>query len=136
MPMTFGVLRATLLLPSAARTWSRARQETVLRHELAHIRRHDALTQLIAELGCVIYWFQPLMWWAARSMRTEREHACDDAVIMGGTRATDYAAELLEIARVTQASRVTALAAIAMAGYLVPAARAARVEPVVALRSE
>jgi beta-lactamase regulating signal transducer with metallopeptidase domain len=115
MPMTFGILHPTLLLPSAARSWSDARLYSVLRHELAHIRRYDALTQLVAEIGCVLYWFHPLMWQAARSLRVEREHACDDAVIIGGARASDYAAELLDIARVTQPPRVTELAAIAMA---------------------
>jgi beta-lactamase regulating signal transducer with metallopeptidase domain len=115
MPITFGVLRPTLLLPSAARTWTRARQYAVLRHELEHVRRHDSLSQLIAELGCALYWFNPLMWWAARRMCVEREHACDDAVLSSGSRASDYAAELLEIARTLKPQRATAVAAIAMA---------------------
>jgi beta-lactamase regulating signal transducer with metallopeptidase domain/predicted nucleic acid-binding Zn-ribbon protein len=115
MPMTFGVLHASLLVPSSARTWSPERQEAVLRHELAHIRRRDTLTQLIADLGCALYWFHPLMWVAARYLRIEREHACDDVVLVSGARATDYAAELLEIARTMRAPRPTATAAIAMA---------------------
>ena len=115
MPMTFGIMRPTLLLPSCASTWTAARQDVVLRHELAHVRRHDALTQLAAEVGCALYWFHPLMWCAARELRVEREHACDDAVIVAGSRASDYAAELLGIARATRPARVTALAAIAIA---------------------
>jgi beta-lactamase regulating signal transducer with metallopeptidase domain len=115
MPLTFGIVRPTLLLPASAPRWSAARQDAVLRHELAHIRRRDSLAQLIAELGCALYWFNPLMWWAAREMCVEREHACDDVVLASGSRASDYAAELLDIARTLRAQRATALAAIAMA---------------------
>jgi beta-lactamase regulating signal transducer with metallopeptidase domain len=115
MPITFGVLRPALLLPSTAREWTRSRQESVLRHELTHIRRRDSVSQLIAELGCVIYWFHPLMWWAARSLCVEREHACDDAVLAAGSRASDYAAELVAMAAALRVRRNDALAAIAMA---------------------
>jgi beta-lactamase regulating signal transducer with metallopeptidase domain len=115
MPLTFGVVRPTLLLPSSAGSWSASRQEAVLRHELTHIRRHDSLTQLLAGMACVLHWYNPLAWLAARRMSVEREHACDDAVLAAGLRATDYAAELLDIARGMRVQRSTALAAIAMA---------------------
>lgn len=116
MPITFGVLRPTLLLPATAREWSKARQNAVLRHELEHIRRRDSLSQLIAELGCALFWFNPLMWYAARRLRVEREHACDDAVLSAGSRPADYAAELVDIARALRSRRATEAAAIAMAG--------------------
>lgn len=116
MPITFGIMRPTLLLPSSARGWTRARLNAVLRHELEHVRRHDSLSQLIAELGCALYWFNPLMWYAAKRMCVEREHACDDAVLAAGSRASDYATELLDIARTLKSPRVTEAAAIAMAG--------------------
>lgn len=115
MPLTYGVIRPTLLLPSSAATWSAARQDAVLRHELAHVRRRDSLTQLLAGVACALHWFNPLAWVAARRMCVEREHACDDAVLAGGSRAADYAAELLAIARSMKVQRTTALAAIAMA---------------------
>ncbi|HEX6132845.1 MAG TPA: M56 family metallopeptidase [Longimicrobiales bacterium] len=115
MPITFGVLRPTLLLPSSARSWSAARQSIVLRHELAHVRRRDSLSQLVAELGCALYWFNPLMWYAAYRMCAEREHACDDVVLQSGSRASDYAQELLEIAGSLRLRQVDAVAAIAMA---------------------
>lgn len=116
MPITFGVMRPTLLLPSSARSWTTARLNAVLRHELEHVRRHDSLSQLVAELGCALYWFNPLMWYAANRMCVEREHACDDAVLAAGSRASDYATELLDIARTLKPPRVTEAAAIAMAG--------------------
>lgn len=116
MPMTFGLLRPTLLLPSSAREWTRARQNAVLRHELEHVRRYDSLTQLIAELGCALYWFNPLMWYASLRLRIEREHACDDAVLASGSRPSEYAADLLDIARSLRSRRSLDVAAIAMAG--------------------
>ena len=116
MPITFGLLRPTLLLPSSARDWTRTRQNAVLRHELAHVRRYDSLTQLIAELGCALYWFNPLMWYASHRLRIEREHACDDAVLASGFRPSEYAADLLEIARALRSQRSLGVAAIAMAG--------------------
>ena len=116
MPITFGLLRPTLLLPSSARDWTLARQNAVLRHELEHVRRYDSLTQLIAELGCALYWFNPLMWYASHRLRIEREHACDDAVLASGLRPSEYAADLLDIARALRSQRSLGVAAIAMAG--------------------
>jgi beta-lactamase regulating signal transducer with metallopeptidase domain/predicted nucleic acid-binding Zn-ribbon protein len=115
MPMTWGVLGETLLLPASARSWSAERLDGVLRHELAHIRRRDSLTQLVAEVGCALYWFHPGMWLAARRLRVEREHACDDVVLLAGARPSDYAQELLEIARTMRAGSRAAHAALAMA---------------------
>jgi hypothetical protein len=84
-------------------------------HELAHTDRFDCLTQLIAQVACAVYWFNPLVWVAARRMRVERELACDDRVISAGSRPSDYADQLLDVARSLRAIPATAHAAIAMA---------------------
>ncbi len=115
MPMTWGIRRATVLLPAQSASWSAARLESVLLHELAHLRRRDHLAQLVGALACAIHWFDPAVWIAARRLRIEREHACDDAVLAAGSRASDYAAQLLDVARSLRASRSTSLAAMAMA---------------------
>lgn len=115
LPMTWGVLRPALLLPRGAGDWPARRLEAVLRHELAHVRRLDALTLLAAQLACVLYWPNPLVWLAARRLRIEQEHACDDVVLRAGSRASDYAAELLAMARLLRGRRTAPLAAIAMA---------------------
>ena len=99
LPMTWGVLRPVVLLPVDAHSWSMDRLELVLLHELAHVRRLDALTQLVAQLACAVYWFHPMVWLAARRMRALREYACDDHVLNAGTRASAYAGEMLEIVR-------------------------------------
>jgi beta-lactamase regulating signal transducer with metallopeptidase domain len=115
MPMVWGLLRPVLLLPTGAARWTPAKLESVLLHELAHVRRRDPLTQFIAEIARAIYWFNPLVWLAARRLYIEREHACDDIVLNAGTRASDYAGELLDLVRSLRTTRATAMAAIAMA---------------------
>jgi beta-lactamase regulating signal transducer with metallopeptidase domain len=98
-PMTIGVLHPRVLLPAAAESWSPERLRTVLVHELGHVRRHDILIQLCAQIACALYWWNPLVWIAATRLRIEREHACDDLVLSAGVRPSSYAADLLEVSR-------------------------------------
>ncbi len=97
--MTWGTVYPVVLLPAEADGWNKERRTVVLAHELAHIRRWDAATQWIAHLALALYWFNPLVWIAARRLRDERERACDDAVLAVGTRPTEYADHLLDIVR-------------------------------------
>ena len=118
MPMAWGIFRPAVLMPSDADAWPDHRLRVVLLHELAHVKRRDCLTHLVAQVACALYWFNPLAWMAARHVRTERERACDDLVLASGTRSADYADQLLEIARVMRAGRfpgVLAGASLAMA---------------------
>jgi beta-lactamase regulating signal transducer with metallopeptidase domain len=99
VPMTWGVLRPVVLLPPEADGWEVERRRVVLAHELAHVRRGDALTQWVAHLALAVHWFNPLVWVAARKLRQEREQACDDAVLEIGTAPAAYAGHLLTIVR-------------------------------------
>lgn len=98
-PLTWGVFRPVVILPESCEAWSDAQAHEVLVHEAGHVRRHDCLTQLLASAACVLYWFNPLVWLAGRQMLTERERACDDQVLLAGARASDYANDLLNLAR-------------------------------------
>ena len=118
MPMAWGILRPSVLMPEDADAWPAERLRIVLLHELAHVKRRDCLTHALAQLACAVYWFNPLVWIAARHLRTERERACDDLVLAAGTRGSDYAAQLIEVARVMRSGRFPALltgATLAMA---------------------
>src|SRR6266550_3201454 len=115
MPMTWGIRRPTILLPAEADDWSAERRRDVLLHELAHVKRHDFLIQLIARIACAVYWFHPMVWLAATRLREERERACDDHVLRAGATPSAYASHLLEIARGLRAARATSLASVAMA---------------------
>jgi TonB family protein len=99
MPLTWGFLRPTILLPSCALDWLQERRRIVLCHELAHIARGDWLLQICAEISRAIYWFHPLAWKSAAALRHDSERACDDIVLNSGVAAEDYAGELLDLAR-------------------------------------
>jgi len=98
IPMTWGVIRPTILLPRDAEGWTPKRFEATMLHELSHVRRYDYLSQLMAEFVCAIYWFNPFVWMSARTMRSDAELAADEAVLHAGLKPSDYAAELLMLA--------------------------------------
>ncbi|HEX2080719.1 MAG TPA: M56 family metallopeptidase [Longimicrobium sp.] len=115
MPATGGIVWPSVVLPHTADAWPEDRRRAVLAHELAHVKRFDTLTQALAQVACVLFWWHPAVWYAARRLRVERERACDDLVLGSGTRASDYAAHLLEIARAHRGPRVAAAALVSMA---------------------
>ena len=114
-PLVYGIVRPVILLPVDAGDWSEERRRVVVLHELAHITRRDALSQLLAGLACAAWWFHPGVWFAALRMRAESERACDDRVVASGIPALDYASHLLGVARGARALRLTGAVAIAMA---------------------
>lgn len=115
MPATGGLLWPSVVLPDTADQWPDDRRHAVLAHELAHVKRFDTLTQALAQVACVLFWWHPAVWYAAKRLRVERERACDDLVLRGGTRASDYASHLLEIARSHRAPRMARTALVSMA---------------------
>jgi len=115
MPMTFGLLHSAILLPSDAAEWSDERRRVVLLHELAHVRRGDTASHLLARIALSLNWWNPLAWTAWREFLKERERATDDLVLQAGARASDYAGHLLEVARTMQNAPGMGWAAIAMA---------------------
>ena len=102
-----------ILLPESAADWSAERLEMVLTHELAHVRRRDLWWRLAGTLACCLYWFHPLVWWAAAQQRKESEMACDDLVLRDSS-SEQYAENLVAVAREASGHRTPA-AVMAMA---------------------
>src|SRR5260221_768432 len=116
MPMTFGILRSAVFMPSDAGAWSQERRRVVLLHELAHVRRGDVATHLLARAALSIYWWNPLAWKAWREFLKERERATDDLVLNAGARASEYAGHLLDVARTMRSAAGMGCAAVALGG--------------------
>jgi beta-lactamase regulating signal transducer with metallopeptidase domain/protocatechuate 3,4-dioxygenase beta subunit len=108
VPVTWGVLRPVILVPEQAQQWPESARRVVLLHELAHVKRWDVAFQLIGRLATAVYWFHPLAWYALHRLRAECECACDDYVVDLGVRRTDYAQQLVYLARSLRAAALTA----------------------------
>jgi beta-lactamase regulating signal transducer with metallopeptidase domain/HEAT repeat protein len=114
MPFACGVFVPAIVLPAECEAWSLDRRQSVLLHELAHVRRGDLVGHMLGRLVCALYWFHPLVWMAAKRLRSESERACDDLAVSCGTRATDYAEHLLDIVTSVRTNS-TPVVALAMA---------------------
>jgi beta-lactamase regulating signal transducer with metallopeptidase domain len=99
VPVVWGVFRPVLLLPVDAAEWPVERLRVVLLHELAHLKRVDGVSLILTRIAVSLFWFHPLAWSLERAGRNECERACDDLVLAGGTKPSDYADHLLAIAR-------------------------------------
>ena len=111
-PMTFGLFRPVVVLPSDAHEWSRADIHRALVHELEHVRRRDWAIHVMGRLVCAAYWFHPLVWLAGRQLGLEAERAADDAVL-ASSESTDYAEQLVMLAQRLSASAAQPLLGMA-----------------------
>jgi len=94
-PVTWGILRPVILLPTAFEHLPAESRNTVLCHESAHIRAHDFTMRTLAEIARAALWFQPLIWIARRQLRIEQELACDNHVVASGNKPSTYAKLLM-----------------------------------------
>src|SRR3954470_15484509 len=98
VPAVIGWLRPVILVPASALAGLSPQQlEAVLAHELAHVRRHDYLINLLQAAVETLLFYHPAVWWVSSQMRRERENCCDDlAVAVCGDR-LGYARALADL---------------------------------------
>ncbi len=96
-PLTWGI-RGEVLLPIGAERWTPAERRIVLLHELGHLQRRDAIWVLVAQLACVIHWFNPLAWLVSVRLRHDAELLTDALVVACGVARSEYAEGLVRLA--------------------------------------
>lgn len=95
VPIVMGTLKPIILLPFTSLSHLSTEQlETILLHELAHIKRHDYLFNIFQNVVEAFLFFNPFMWWISSIVRREREHCCDDMVIANTSYPLSYAKAL------------------------------------------
>jgi GWxTD domain-containing protein len=99
VPVVTGHLRPVILMPLGVLTGLPCAQvETILMHELAHIRRHDYLINLVQTFAEGLLFYHPAVWWISNLIRKERENCCDDLVVATSGGAHQYAIALAALA--------------------------------------
>jgi beta-lactamase regulating signal transducer with metallopeptidase domain len=94
-PTVIGFLKPVILLPTSAVTGLTMQQlESLLAHELAHIRRHDYLVNILQSVIETLLFYHPAVWWVSQRVRVEREHCCDDVAVGVSGSAVVYARAL------------------------------------------
>ena len=98
VPVVVGHFRPMILVPASVLSGLSVGQlEAILAHEMAHVRRHDYLVNLLQTVVETVLFYHPAVWWISRRVREEREHCCDDvASAVCGDRAV-YAEALLQV---------------------------------------
>ena len=122
VPVVVGYVRPVILLPlSLVTTIPAAQLESILAHELAHVRRHDFLINLLQTLVETVFFYHPAIWWLSNRLRVERENCCDDVVIAALGNRVEYGRALLAIEELR--GRKTILAVGAADGSLLTRVR-------------
>jgi bla regulator protein blaR1 len=99
-PGVFGVFRPVLLLPDGiADRLTKAQLDTILAHELCHVRRRDNLAAAIHMIVEAVFWFHPLVWWIGARLVDERERACDEEVLRQGSEPEVYAEGIVNVCK-------------------------------------
>jgi bla regulator protein blaR1 len=89
--------RPLIALPSIIADFPPAEQAAIVRHELAHLRRHHPLHLFMQRVVEAIYWFHPLVWWASRRAAAAREIRCDRDAVASKHEVAIYLRSLLRL---------------------------------------
>ena len=109
-PIVVGVLKPLIIVPAGLFLQVDPRElETIIAHELIHIRRHDQIVNMIQSVIEVVLFYHPCTWWISAQIRHEREFAADAAVL-----------EVFENSRVVYASALANLEEIRQSANDIP----------------
>jgi beta-lactamase regulating signal transducer with metallopeptidase domain len=112
VPSVLGTLRPVILLPASTLTGLTPEQiEMVLAHELAHIRRHDFLVNLLQAFVETLMFYHPAVWWMSHTVRVERENCCDDLAVAVCGNPIQYARALTRLEELRTAALPIVVAA-------------------------
>lgn len=112
VPTVIGWLRPVVLMPaSVIAGLPRAQLEMIIAHELAHVRRHDYLVNLLQLVIETVFFYHPAIRWLSRQVRQEREHCCDDLVVAQCGHRVQYARALASLEAMREIPRAPALGA-------------------------
>jgi bla regulator protein blaR1 len=112
VPSVVGWLKPVVLLPTSVLSGlSPIQLELILAHELAHIRRHDYIINLLQILLETLLYFHPAVHWMSRRMRDLREECCDEIVVASRGQRVIYARALAELESLRQRDSVVCMAA-------------------------
>jgi len=111
VPVVLGHFKPLILIPVGLFAgFSPAQVEAILLHELAHIRRHDYLINVLQRLVEGLFFYHPAAWWISHIMRTERECCCDDLVVSVTGNPREYARTLAALEQFRLPRREPAIA--------------------------
>ncbi len=99
-PGLVGILRPAVLLPAGLMAGlSAAERDSILAHELSHLRRRDNVTAALHMTVEALFWFYPPVWLIGARLIAERERACDESVLASGHDPEVYAGGILKVCR-------------------------------------
>jgi beta-lactamase regulating signal transducer with metallopeptidase domain len=115
VPTAIGFLKPLVVIPAwALQELSATELNSILIHELAHLRRWDDWTNLAQQIVKALLFFHPAVWWIENKLALEREMACDDAVLAETANPKAYAQCLVSIAEKSFLRRTLAMAQAAV----------------------
>ena len=98
VPMMMGHLKPIIVLPIAAiNHLSLEETETILAHEIGHIMRNDFHQNILVLMIEALFFFNPAVWWICSTIRSEREHSCDDLSMYLYPNRFSYARTLIKL---------------------------------------
>ena len=110
-PMVIGWIKPALVLPAKLLSALAPRElEAVLAHELAHVKRHDYLVNLVQTAVETLMFYHPAVWWVSGRIRSEREFCADDLAMQVCDRREEYAQSLVAVAETSLATPAHAVA--------------------------